>query len=514
MNWFERYVVAPVAPRLALKRALAMRGVRSFYEAAEPSRYRKTRNDRRSANAQNERGVLPIRAAARHLDENFDIASGILDVLIANTVGTGIQPEPQIMLKSGEPADDVNRALLKLYDDWRFRPEVTWQYDYGTAQRLAARSWLRDGEVFGNRITGTVPGLDHGTIVPYSIELLEADFVPFDLTDRPRGIVQGVETNAWGRPRAYWVYKSHPGDLGSILATTLDTKRVSADTMMHVAMRKRLHQLRGVSIFAAVMNRLDDIKEIDETERIAAKVAAAMAGFIKKGTPDMYEATGTGTDGQPTQREMTFDAGIIFDDLVPGEDIGTIDSKRPNNALIPFRDAQLRSAAAGVGASFSSISKNYNGTYSAQRQELVEHYMLYQILASQVVYSFCQPVWDGFVAAAVVSGALELAANVDQTTLYDATHTGPAMPWVDPEKEMNAQILAYKWAFKSRSRIIRERGDNPDQVNREILRDQQEVERLGIEIIGDSKPADPNADPNADPAAEPDPKKSARLRAA
>lgn len=503
MSWFERYVVAPIAPRAALKRMAAMRGVRAFYEAAEPSRYRKTRNDRRSANAQNDRAAQPIRSTARHLDENFDIASGVLDVLIANTVGTGIQPEPQVMLKSGETADDLNRELLKLFDDWRFKPEVTWQHDYYSAQRLVARSWLRDGECFGNRLTGTVPGLDHGTIVPYSLELLESDFVPLDLTDRARGIVQGVETNAWGRPRAYWCYKSHPGDT---FVTSIDTKRVPADTMMHIAFRKRLHQLRGVSVFAPVLTRLDDIKEIDESERVAAKVAAAMAGYIKKGNPDTYEAATTGTDGAPAPREMTFDAGIIFDDLQPGEDIGTIDTKRPNNALIPFRDAQLRSAAAGVGASFSSISKNYNGTYSAQRQELVEHYMLYQMLAAPIVYSFCQPVWDGFVAAAMMSGVIEIPSSVDKGTLFDATHTGPAMPWVDPEKELNAQILAYKWAFKSRARIIRERGDNPDQVNREILRDEQERKRMGVEIIGDG-PTQPA--PVEDPA-----QKNARIRAA
>lgn len=493
MNWFERHVVAHIAPQAAFKRMAAMRAVKAFYEAAEPSRYRKTRRDLRSANAQNERAAQPIRSTARHLDENFDIASGILDVLVANTVGTGIQPEPQIMLNSGDPADELNRKLLKLFDDWRFRPEVTWQHEYYASQRLVARSWFRDGECFGNRLTGTIPGLDHGTIVPYSLELLESDFVPLDLTDRSRGIIQGVETNAWGRPRAYWCYKSHPGDTS---VTSVDTKRVSAETMMHIAFRKRLHQLRGVSVFAPVLNRIDDIKEIDESERIAAKVAAAMAGYIKKGSPDTYEAPTE--EGQP--REMTFDAGIIFDDLQPGEDIGTIDSSRPNNALIPFRDSQLRSTAAGVGASFSSISKNYNGTYSAQRQELVEHYMLYQMLAAPIVYNFCQPVWDGFVDAAVMSGAIEIPAGVDRATLYDATHTGPAMPWVDPKKELEAQIMAYKWRFKSRARIIRERGDNPDQVNREILRDEQELDRLGIEIIGDGPVTpEPSPDEEADP---------------
>lgn len=478
MTWFNRYILGPISPKAAMRREAASRQLRAYYEAAEPSRYRKTRTDNRSANAKNERSAVQIRTAARHLDENFDIASGILDTLVANTVGTGIWPEPQVMNKDGTPAKEVNRQLLKNFEDWRFRPEVTWQHDYFGLQRLIARSWFRDGEVFSQRITGTVLGLDHGTIVPYSLEGIEADMVPFDLTDTARGIVQGIEVSAWGRPRAYHVYKGHPGDSSTF---SVDTKRVPAENIMHLALRKRLHQLRGMSVFATVMNRLDDIKEIDESERIAAKVAASMAAMIKKGGPEAYEAPDVA--GQP--REMGFEAGIIFDELQPGESVETINTTRPNNALIPFRDSQLRAAAAGVGSAFSSISKNYNGTFSAQRQELVEHYLIYQMLASPIIYGFCQPVWDGFVDASRVSGKLELPKSVDLETVYDCTHTGPAMPWIDPEKELNAHILAMKWGFKARSRIIRSTGANPDQVNQEILRDQQELKELGIELIGD-----------------------------
>jgi len=484
MSWLDRYVISKISPRWALERMRYERGVKAFYEAADPSRLHKWRNDRRSANAQNERAALPIRSQARHLDENHDIASGILDVLVARTVGGGIQPEPQVLLEDGKPADEVNRQLLDLFDDWRFRPEVTWQHDYYSLQRLAARSWFRDGEVFAQLIIGTAPGLDHGTLVPFSIEALEADFVPLDHSEPAKGIIQGIEVTQWGRPKAYHVYKQHPGDNG--IALTTERKVITADKMLHLAFRKRLHQLRGVSVFANVLNRLDDVKEIDEAERVAARVAASMAAAIVKGQGQDYEpAEETDAQGKPIPREMEFQAGLIFDDLQPGESIQTIDTKRPNNALIPFRDSQLRAAASGTGASFSSISKNYNGTYSAQRQELVEQNEIYQMLAGPVIYRFCQPVWDAFVDASLAAGVLKLSPGVNKRTLYDCTHTGPSMPWIDPVKEIEAQVTAMKWAITSRSKVIRARGDNPDQVNREIVRDEAELERLGIKPIGD-----------------------------
>ena len=497
MRWLNRFVIGPLSPKWALQREAAARALKAFYEASEPARTRKDRADRRSANVLNDKSLVKLRTQARHLEENLDIASGALDVLVANTVGTGIRPEPQVLLTSGEPAEDVNRQLLQLYDDWHYRPEVTWEHDYYALQRLLARSWFRDGEAFLQHIVGPASLLDHGTTVPYSLEALEADFVPVDFNDQARGIRQGVERSEWGKPRAYFVYLNHPGEqlaTGAYVSAPLATKRVLADRMSHLKFTKRLHQVRGMTLFAPVLIRFDDIKEIDESERVAARVAAAMAAYVKKGTPDTYEApTQTDEQGNPLPRELQWEPGIIFDNLRPGEDIGTISSNRPNNALIPFRDAQLRSGAAGLMTSYSSLSKNYNGTYSAQRQELVEQFVVYRMLASPFVYRVCQPVWDNLITAALSAGVLRVPANVDRSTLYDCSHTAPPMVWIDPLKEAEALVLQMQWGLKSRSRIIRERGDSPDQVNREIRQDQRDRERFGIRV-GEGAAAAPQDD--------------------
>src|SRR5690606_31346955 len=166
--------------------------------------------------------------------------------------------------------------LRRLFDRWTYNPEVTGLLDYFTLQRLAARSWLRDGEVFAQRVRGNVPNLrrrQHN--VPYMLEMLEADFVPYE-TDPSTLLTNGIELDEWGGPKRYRVYKYHPGD--SYLHTLRgDYKWILQRNMIHVAARKRLHQVRGISVFACVLARLEDIKEIDESERVAARVAAAMA---------------------------------------------------------------------------------------------------------------------------------------------------------------------------------------------------------------------------------------------
>lgn len=473
MNWLTK-IIAPIAPGWALARARSAHALKAFHEVAEPSRLRKARNDKGSANAQTQRSAEKLRTLARHMEENLDIATGALDVLVANIVGRGIRPEPQVKNKDGTLATEVNDQLLKLFEDWRFKPEVTQSHDYFEVQRLAARSWLRDGEMLSQLLIGPVPQLEHGTKVPFSLELLESDYLPFSLNDDAKGIVQGIEVNSWRRPRAYWLYKGHPGDAGTVSA---ETKRVEANRIVHLKFVRRIHQLRGITVFASVLGRLDDIKEIDESERIAARVAAAMAAFIKKGTPDDYAASDYNADDV---RTMEFAPGMVFDDLRPGEDIGTINPNRPNNALIPFRDAQLRSGAAGLGTTYSSLSRNYNGTYSAQRQELVEGHSHYATLAGTFVHQFCEPVWWAFVDAAIAANLIK-PGSVDMETIYDATHATPPMPWIDPVKEITANEMAEKRLYKSRSQIIREAGRNPTQTLQEIARDRDEADAFGLQ---------------------------------
>lgn len=503
--------IAAVSPGWALRRARNERVLRALYEAAEPSRLRKVREGVKSARAELERAGVPLRGLARHLEMNHDISKGVLDTLVAGVVGKGIQPEPQVRRNDGTPASDVNAQLQRLWLDWTRTPEVTWEMDYWTVQRMAARTWLRDGEVLAQLLSGPVALLDHGTKVPFSIEMLEPDYLPFDLNSEAPKIVNGIELNEWGRPRRYHVYKAHPGDMRYSADLT---KQIAAENVLHLKYMTRLHQVRGVSVFASVLSRMDDVKEIDESERVAARVAAAMAAYIRKGVPADYEAQPTDPNtGTPSLRQLEWVPGMIFDDLMPGEDIGTIASNRPNNALIPFRDANLRAAAAGTGASFSSLARNYDGTYSAQRQELVETRVHYEVLAGYFIQRFCDPIWRRFVSAALAKQLLTIPAEVDRDTLINASHTMPPMPWINPVDEADANAILEDRGYKSRPEIVRERGRRLDEVNQEIIQDRDERARLGLKF-DDGKtetPRDPPQDPPAEPKAR---ARKSRTRAA
>ena len=472
-------LIAAISPERALRRAQA-RQVLAYYEAAKPDKLRKQRREPGSGDTAVLRAGSSLREQARHLEQNHDLARGALQCLVANVIGPyGIGIEPQPRNTTGEIDDDLAAQILSLWHDWCEKPEVTWSLDWAGLQRQVARAWLRDGECLAQILEGPVRLLDHGTRVPFSLEAIEADHLPWDYNSITPSITAGVERNAWGRPVAYHVYKQHPGDsnLSGFLTMTTDTKRVPASRMLHVKLADRIRQARGVSIFASVLGRLDDIKDYEESERIAAKVAASMAAFIRKGSPDFYAAEAT---GEP--RDLRFRPGMIFDDLLPGEEIGLIDSNRPNPQLEDFRAGQMRAVASGLGTTFSSLAKKYDGTYSAQRQELVEGWGLYGVMTSEFIASFVRPVYQRFISTALASGQLRVPAGINIDSVDDALYLGPQMPWIDPVKEANAWETLESNGHASGPEIIRRRGQNPMDVLEQESRWRRLAEEKGVNL--------------------------------
>ncbi len=468
-----------LSPEAALRRDTARKVLKAqrAYEAAQPSRLRKTKTDPGSGDAIVERAGESLRLQARHLDENHDLAGGVLDCLVNNVVGRGVVVEPQIKLTSGDLAKPLNDQLMELWEEWVRFPEVTWECHWNHMLRMIARHWFRDGEVLIKHIEGTNRTIDHGTSVPYSLEMIEADFLPFEFNDQKKRIIHGVEKNAWRKPRAYYLYKDHPGDTHT-LVTRQDVKRFAADKMLHLKIAKRISQTRGVSIFASVMTRMEDIKDYELSERLAAKVAASICAFIRKSLDG--PAAGVQLD-EAGQRLMKMQPGMIFDNLLPGEEVGMIDSNRPNTMLEQFRNSQLRAVAAGTSTSFSSISKDYNGTYSAQRQELVEQSVHYAVLREYFIERCVRPIWERFVDMAVLSGQLKVPQNeINPRTLKKAGFQGPIMPWIDPQKEAVAEEKMVQSGFKSRAQVIRERGGNPQDVFEQIKQEREEENEAGL----------------------------------
>lgn len=172
---------------------------------------------------------------------------------------------------------------------------------------------------------------------------------------------------------------------------------------------------------------------------------------------------------------------MIFDDLLPGEEIGTIDTKRPNAQLEPHRRGQLRAAASGLRVTYSSLAKDYDGTFSSQRQELVEGWGAYQILGAEFVAQIARPAYRRFLELAIAAGELRVPPEVPIENVDDALWILPQMPWIDPLKEAEAWSVLEEKSFASGPEIVRRRGLIPEDVLEQERRWREMKRDKGIE---------------------------------
>ena len=457
-----------IAPRFTARYLLNRRllsDVRS-YDAARPSQFRPTMTNLTSGDGVMDATGSRLREISRQLDENHDLVVAILDDLVNNTIGAGVQAVPMVRTRSGELATATNDRLSELFQQWGESPETTGDFGWEACQRQVMLSKLRDGEIFLQHVDSNAgKAFRFKTPVPYAVELIEADLVPFTYQDQPRNILHGIENNAWNAPVAFWMFKNHPGDPLITGASQFgDLKRVPADLIIHLKYVRRLRQRRGVTVLHSVLNRMRDLKDYEESERIAARVAADFTWYIKRTS----EYQGASFDAAlSANRTMEMSGGMGFT-LQPGEDVGTINATRPNTALEAFRNAMLRAVAGGTGTRFSSISRNYNGTYSAQRQELVEGAISYRAHFADLTRRFYRPVYQRWLAAALLVKNVRADRDIDPDTLGRVDFRAPALPWIDPTKEADAYRTLVEAGLESRQEIMRQRGRDPGKVWEEI----------------------------------------------
>ncbi|HEH9677022.1 TPA: phage portal protein [Pasteurella multocida] len=475
-------ILAEISPGWAAQRARS-RLVFNAYEAAMPNRTHKAKREKSAANTSVKQSAVSLREQARALDQDHDIVIGILDKLEERVIGSkGIHIEPQPLNLDGEVNEELAEQIRTKWAEWSVSPDVTGMYTRPMLERMLLRTWLRDGEVFLQLVRGKVYGLEYNTKTQFALEALEPDFIPMN-SDQSSRLVQGVHLNAWRKPIAYQVFLDNPQES---VKTYGKVKTVQAENMLHLAFRKRLHQLRGISMLHGVMIRLADLKNYEESERVAARIAAAFTMYIKKGDAQVYgseEFDNRNSDSE--QRDFEIAPGAIIDDLKPGEDIGLINSNRPNVNLENFRNGQLRATAAGTRSSYSSIARDYNGTYSSQRQELVESFEGYAVLQDHFVAHISRPIYREWLKMAILCGEIKVPLEVDQSMLFNAVYSGPVMPWIDPMKEAQAWATRIRGGLATESQAVRASGHNPAEVKRRRVVEVQENREKGLKFDTD-----------------------------
>ena len=187
-------LLAKLFPGFAADRLVAQaryHAAKRYYDAAQTTNYRPKRGSGASGDAVMQAAGPRLMEMARHLYENHDLAVGIIEDLVNNTVGRGITIEPMMAKPNGELAAKANEQTKKLWKKFWEHPEVTGELPGGEVERAIVRRMLVDGEVLVQHVTQ--PAFRYPTTLKYVLELIEADFLPFEMLDSVANVRHGVE---------------------------------------------------------------------------------------------------------------------------------------------------------------------------------------------------------------------------------------------------------------------------------------------------------------------------------
>ena len=461
------------SPTAGLRRAHD-RQLLNKYQAALPANpHTKKRNPRSTGNAnQLNQSARALRERARFMDENNPVVTAILDELVVNVVGArGIMIEPQPLNFKGEVDVKFSEEISAWLELFSLNQNIDAETTRSETEQLCCRTWLRDGEVFGRAYMGHHSDVTYPTSTPYAIQPFEPDFIPSHINEPERGVYEGIQRNRLGQAQNYLIQKDALG---------FEFVEVAAQYMSHLKYSRRLHQNRGVTILHSVLDLIADIDDYDQSERISAQIASRFAYFIKRDAGIGEEAY------QEKDVDTSLGYGNSFE-LAPGEDAGVIQSNRREVMSSTFRDSQLRLVSAGTGVNNSSVTRNYAGSYSSQRQELVDSFSRYGFLQRKFITGWTRPQHRQALTMAFLSGELKVPRKVDPKSVLNSIYQAPVIPWIDPKKEMDGIEKAIRMSLKSLSHTQRERNINPLSTRREIQAERKSMNEM--DIVSTSDPA-------------------------
>lgn len=409
----------------------------------------------------------PILHRARWAYANNAFARAGVEALNSAEVGTGLRPQP------AHP-DPAARGLLQpVWERWTDVADEDRLGDFYAMTATINRRLTIDGEA--------IVLIRHGEDGSPRLKLLDAEQLDGSLTRDLAGgakIVQGVEFDAADRRVAYHILADRPG-LG--LAGIRPAVRVLAQDILHVFIPEFPGQVRGISRFAPVLLRLYDLDGVVDAQVMRQRLAAALMGVVI--TP--------ATDGGPFAAEASaatdgLSGGIepgTIKALRPGEDIRWSEPARIGAESIDFLRFTAREIAAGLGVPYEVLTGDLSQVnYSSIRAGLLEFRRRVEVHQHNVlVFQALRPIWRRFVTAEILSGRIaapDFGRNPE--AWLGARWITPRFDWVDPRKDVEAELAAIDGGLMSRRQAVAARGYDLEALDQEIADDNARAARLGL----------------------------------
>lgn len=416
-----------------------------------------------------------LRARSRDMERNSDLLESLISPFERNVVGTGIIAQAKTLKANGEEDEELNNAIEELWKKWCLARncDVTGQQTFSELQAMAVRRKKVDGGIL------FVKCYTQDGIVPFQLQAKEVDELDTSYSTIPsidgNRVVGGIELNQYNKPVAYYFKKYTPDGFW-----TGKTERVPANRVIYLYSKKRPSQIREVSEFSRTLPVIKEVNEFVEAISVKERILACLSVFIKKVNPTGEFGRRDSSSGYKVK---TISPGMI-QELNPGDDVVTVNPSGQASNSKEFIMTQQRITGAGQGLSYEVTSRDMSQVnYSSARQGLLEDQKTYAMEQKYLIEHFCMEVYTEFIISAVLSGKLNIKdfwSNKDNYLRH--TWVTPGWSWIDPKKEVEANISAINSNMDTLANICGSRGLDWKEVLEQRAKEQEYAKNLGLSI--------------------------------
>lgn len=453
-----------------------------------------------TADAEIRNGLRIARARSRNSAQNDDHMAHFLRQVETNMIGrSGITVQAQPLRPRGQVDDNL---APRIEDAWAEQCErgnwsICGQFSRNQMDRLSTRLTAQDGEVLLRIHEGT-PESPTG----FAVEMIDAEALDLEYNAQlanGNSIRMGVEMTRYRRPVAYHLFEEPPAPMsGSYRAGQTRRIRVPAEDIIHLYLPQWAWQTRGLPWGITAIRRMAMLEGFEDAAITASRQAASKAAQYRydEWADPTHLPAGVKQDGQLTQ---DIAAGQV--DLPPyGMHLEAIDWQWPNIEHGEFVKEALRGIASGLGISYNTLANDLEGVnYTSLRYGTQIERDLWMTLQDWYVEWVTKPLYRRWLAYAVRSGRLTFANGnaLDLSRLRDlqyALYQPRRWAAIDPVKDEQSALMAVLLRRRSISSLIRQDGNDPDEVWTELRKDLQRLQADGM----------PPADQWPTPASEPE----------
>lgn len=465
--------------------------VRNYAGAQTAPRYADFGSSYLSADAELEVALAKLRGRSRNLERNNPHARRYIQLMQDNIVGhSGFKLTVAARNGNGAGTLDVpgNAIILRGYTRWATKGPVTadGMMTMVEAQRLAVRTWCRDGEVIIQHRQGA--RYRDG----YAIKFIEADQLDENLNRVYPGsgnrIRMGVELDTDERPVAYHMLTTHPGE-AVWSSNGKKWVRIPAAEITHIYVKNRPGQTRGEPPMSSIMTDLKMLAGYREAEITNRRVASAKMGFFERDKDSGPVEGVSDAEGDDGELLMEVEPGKMSV-LPQGYRFNNFDPNSSSTDYVGFEKQIIRSVAAGLGPSYFDLGMDLEDvSYSSIRQGALSDRDFYRGMQRFFIDRFQTVVYSKWLDSYLDFGDSGIPTYRYQKFLDGSGFNGRGWAWVDPEKEVNAAIKAREGRLNSLHRQISENGMDFDEVVEEIAAEEAKLEQLKIPVVTKNQPA-------------------------